>query len=643
MRAEHNRGTAPTMPRIPSLSAVVDACPDGIILLELGADAASSRVAYVNPAYAATFGYEPNELIGASLAVLCGPSTDREQLAEVVAHLRAGRPARAELALYAKDGTRAWVEDNLSPMLSANGIAHYAVSSQRDVSDATLRELALATQNDILTDLTSIARELFGALDASTLVDALLVGIARLTGAVGTLYAARPEGGFAQADGLGPPTREAANADSFVEGAAPSPLCVVDDAAQRAAIGIRTRGSIARILVVHAPRGRTLGSEDIFAIGLLAQYFAVAARNVELYLEVEARRAAVQELAAAKSDLVTMLAHDFTGPLTTIVGFAELLAEDPAHSVETRSGLAAIVRSATRLAALAGDTLALSRLEQNEFDVDLEPVDIAQLAREVARAHSGRREVVVVGSARRTVVLADGARLRQVLENLIGNAVKYSPDGAPVHVFVRERAGEMRLTVRDRGIGIPTAERHAIFTRFSRASNARGMGISGSGFGLYLVKLLVERQGGRTWFTSRTGRGSCFSIALPLTSLSDTAGKTRRILLVDRDGDARSFTAHTLRLVNYAVRVVQDVAAARTALATETFEVALFDVDSLEGRIDPAALRGVAVGRVRFIRLAATRGPRLRECWDASLVKPFLTSDLTETIESALDRAGVSA
>ncbi len=116
------------------------------------------------------------------------------------------------------------------------------------------------------------------------------------------------------------------------------------------------------------------------------------------------------------------------------------------------------------------------------------------------------------------VVAADPRRLEQILGNLIGNAIKYSPQGGPVEIPLSEesREGMARLCVHDHGIGIPKEQQPRLFGRFARADNANAYGIGGTGLGLYLCRELVERFGGRIWFASTEGQGSTFFLTLPL-------------------------------------------------------------------------------------------------------------------------------
>ena len=128
-----------------------------------------------------------------------------------------------------------------------------------------------------------------------------------------------------------------------------------------------------------------------------------------------------------------------------------------------------------------------------------------------------RHHLSLLTSLEYLVADVDPRRIEQVLSNLIGNAIKYSPTGGPIEVTVREEAETKMaiLSIRDAGIGIPVQQQARIFGRFERADNARAYGIGGTGLGLYLCRELVERHGGRIWFESAEGQGSTFFIALP--------------------------------------------------------------------------------------------------------------------------------
>ena len=226
----------------------------------------------------------------------------------------------------------------------------------------------------------------------------------------------------------------------------------------------------------------------------------------------------IARLSQVQRDLVAMLAHDFRGPLAAISGFAELLLEaDAVDGPQRDDMLKTIYREAQRLANLAADTLTISRMERESPAIVPARFDLAQTIRDIADLYA-ERGVVALHLPRSLEIEADPLRMRQVVDNLIGNAVKYSPAGSPVVVEARANAGAVTIEVRDRGIGIPPAEISQIFGRYARASNARASGIPGAGFGLYLAQTIVRAHGGRIEVRSAPGEGTAFTVHVPAST-----------------------------------------------------------------------------------------------------------------------------
>jgi PAS domain S-box-containing protein len=503
-----------TAERITLLSAAIEAARDPILIARFGATPQDSPIVlYANEAYVRTKGVSVEEVVNQPIDRYLGAKTDRTELIQMRADVMAGNAGKAEYETYRADGSSYYVQSSARPLLDEGGQVYAYVVVQRDVTETVLRGAELTLQNERLTALTSIARTLFAALDPDALVGALIAGVRHLLDGVPTLYAARDDGAFVATYNLLPTS--GAVGDDFITLATVSDICVLDHTGARAAVRIAGENDVTAF-VLDVRREEAFAQADVFALGLLAQYVAVAVRNVVLYRELSARRDAVVELNQLKNDLIAMLAHDFRGPLTTIVGFADVLGEEENLTDEAREYLGMISSSAMRLAALASDTLALSQLERNELSLTIEPVDIGALVRDVARVFSVTRPIDVRVGAGPHVVQGDAGRLRQVIENLVGNAIKYSPGGEPVDIVVRNREDAIELAVRDRGIGVPAADRARLFGRFARASNARALGIGGTGFGLYLARTIVELHGGRIDVSSTEGSGSTFRVTLPL-------------------------------------------------------------------------------------------------------------------------------
>jgi PAS domain S-box-containing protein len=618
--------------RIQLLTAAMEGTEDAVIISRPGATAHDDdTLVYVNDAFLRAKGATAEEVIGMTSGQFFGPRTDMAVVTAMREKLLAGEPARAEWVTYRLDGSHYYAGVAARPLTNERGETAYFVVNQHDVTESVLRGAQLTMQNKRLTELTAIARGIFAALEPHALVDALLAGVRELIGADARLLVALPGGGYVPTPDLTVPDDVPKSTDPFVERAGRSDVTTVSDDDRRA--GVRIPGSLGQTrYVLDARSTRKLHTADIFALGLLGQYFAVAARNVELYGELQTRRAAVVELNQVKNDLIAMLAHDFKGPLTTIVGFADVLAEDERFDDESRKFLNMISSSAMRLASLATDTLALSRLEQNELALNVEEFDLVALVGDIARVFSVTREIDFSSDRPEFITSGDESRLRQVFENLIGNAIKYSPGGQPVTVRVAGKGRGAEVSVSDRGIGIPETDKAKLFGRFARAGNARTMGIGGTGFGLYLSKRITEMHGGTITVDSREGDGSTFRVQLP-GSLIASRPLHRRFLLLDADGEAKSYVAHALRDDGFAATVVANGKALLEAIDETQFDAALVETEKVGMALDEFVRR--VAGRTALVRIdtatvAETPG------WDAYLVKPFLIKDLRAAIDAAL-------
>jgi signal transduction histidine kinase len=228
----------------------------------------------------------------------------------------------------------------------------------------------------------------------------------------------------------------------------------------------------------------------------------------------------LHELDDARNQFVAMVSHELRTPLTSIVSFSELIrGEAEGLTPDGIRFLDIIERNADRLLRLIGDLLLLGRLEAGALPLDLAPTSIPDLATEAVRAASAiaaSQDIAVdVTTGTGPTVLADSRRLLQVLDNLIGNAVKFSHRHDQVRVTADWDGHQWRVDVADNGIGIPPGEAARLFGRFVRASNARTAGLPGTGLGLSIVKVIVEMHGGHIEVATALDRGTTFSVYLP--------------------------------------------------------------------------------------------------------------------------------
>jgi signal transduction histidine kinase len=208
-------------------------------------------------------------------------------------------------------------------------------------------------------------------------------------------------------------------------------------------------------------------------------------------------------------------------PLTGIVTQAQVLQRraerDPSAPVD-RVGLMRLVDQSLRLKRLVVDLLDVSRLDQGSLIGEREEVDLSELVRDLVSNEGPRWGRVNIACDEPVIVAVDPPRFEQVVNNLIENALKYSPQQSDVFVKLWCEKGEARLSVRDEGIGIPIDDQPLVFERFHRARNVDDRRFAGMGLGLYIARGIVEQHGGRIWVDSAPGAGSTFSVALPPTS-----------------------------------------------------------------------------------------------------------------------------
>ncbi|HEX8807010.1 MAG TPA: PAS domain-containing protein, partial [Candidatus Aquilonibacter sp.] len=433
------------------LLGAVNVAGDVILVYEVSA-AGELVLAYANDAFTRQTDYARDESIGRELAFFRKGMPDDDGMRAVRAAIERGEPTQAEIASYRKDGSTYWNQVSLHPVRSTNGVVAHWISIERDITGEVERTATLEEEHDRLLALTRTARRLFTTLDATNVVKAVYEAIAQLLGAESRLLAVSEDHSSVEVNELGRSDWSGAVRDPLVERAVRQRVRVTDESQSRAIAYSGRFGEASYVLEIRPRLGRALRNTDLFVFDLIAEYFAVAVRNVSLYHEVEERRSAVLELNQTKSDLIAMLAHDFRGPLTSIVGFADLTSDVGDVTDEQRDFLETIKGSAMQLSELATDTLTLSRLERNEVTLQLTETDLAELIGSIVAQQKDRRhvELTVEGDAH---VAGDEDRLRQVFTNLIDNAIKYTPEGPDPRVQVTGNGDTVTVTVKDFGIG----------------------------------------------------------------------------------------------------------------------------------------------------------------------------------------------
>ena len=236
---------------------------------------------------------------------------------------------------------------------------------------------------------------------------------------------------------------------------------------------------------------------------------------------------ALEEL---KGEFIATVSHELRTPLAAIYGSAQTLLREDIELDESgqKRLLDVIAQESERLSRIADDILFANKLDSGQFVLGEKRIDLLALAREVVdqmRACFASRDDISIDLAVPATIdslVGDSDKLRQVLINLIDNAVKYSPDGGRIDVAVEARDGGVRISIRDEGIGIAPLEQRRIFGKFYRVDPALTRGVGGTGLGLYICRELVRRMEGRLSVRSEEGKGSTFIVELPVQAAGDS-------------------------------------------------------------------------------------------------------------------------
>ena len=229
----------------------------------------------------------------------------------------------------------------------------------------------------------------------------------------------------------------------------------------------------------------------------------------------------LRRLERVRRDFVANVSHEFKTPLTAITGFAETLLGGALDDRANRRRFVEIIREhARRLARLTDDLLKLSRTEAGQLELELRPNRVAALVNgcvETARLKAEPRGLRLSACLPSDLpeVLADGAQLGEVLQNLLDNALQYTPPGGQIEVKAHSNGRDVIFTVEDTGIGIPESDLERIFERFYRVDAARSREAGGTGLGLSIARHIVEAHGGKIWVESAIGSGSRFHFSIP--------------------------------------------------------------------------------------------------------------------------------
>ena len=373
-----------------------------------------------------------------------------------------------------------------------------------------------------------------------------------------------------------------------------------------------------------------------------------------------------QQASRAKSEFLSNMSHELRTPLHGVLGYAQILRRDTELNAAQRENVEAIERCGQHLLTLINDVLDMAKIEAGRMQVNLQPTDLQQLIEDVRTivaqraAHKGLTLHLLLSPRLPTAILTDGVKLKQILLNLLGNAVKFTDHGA---VTLRADADDMLdFEVTDTGVGIPAHRIDSIFDAFQQVRE--GQAVDGTGLGLAINQRLIALLGGETMqVDSKPGVGSRFRFRIPFQTASAQATTTRisggltappsvtgrpwSVLVVDDQAEGRKVLATLLREARCDVECLNRHDEAVQRLREKPFDLVLFDLRLPQAAAPElaAALRQAAIGAPRLVAVSTGVSPdaerRARQTgFDAFLAKPFSAEQLLAVIDRVLsDRA----
>jgi signal transduction histidine kinase len=268
-------------------------------------------------------------------------------------------------------------------------------------------------------------------------------------------------------------------------------------------------------------RPREIGDDRLAALAALARQVVAQLELRKALGLLRVQNEQLRELDRMKDVFIATASHELRTPLTSVVGFVKLLLRDRLGPLgeQQREALVAVDRSAGRLIEMVNDLLLLARADADHVTLERAPTRLDELVEQSAQAfgpNAAERSIELDLSLHPVELDADPAKLAQLIDNLVGNAIKFSPPSSRVELRAFSRNGTAVLEVEDEGIGIPEAERRVIFDRFARATSAHEHEIGGTGLGLAVAKTIADLHGGRIACDAAPGGGSVFTVELPL-------------------------------------------------------------------------------------------------------------------------------
>jgi len=473
----------------------------------------TSHALYVSPAIVDLLGHDLRDwrTNPALFEQLVHPDDRARVLERVAAAKRSGAPYEAEYRMLHADGSVVWVQDHAVTVHDGNGRPLHWQGFLVDVTarkDAEARYRALVEQLPLITYMDSPAAAGTTSAYISPQVETLL-------GYPLDDWRADPD--FFEKH-LHPADRDRVMSEQRAARASGEPLQLEYRFIARDGSTVWLQDSFT---IVRDEDGRPWYSQG-FALDVTGRKAAEQDREM-LLRQAQVQNEQLRRLDRTKDEFIALVSHELRTPLTSIRGYLELILEDLAHGGVTaeqrREFLQVIDRNSDRLQRLVEDLLLAAQVEVGTLHLVTATIDLGELVADCVEASApaaAAREIALGCSIDDAPsVSGDLRRLGQVVDNLLSNALKFTPPGGVVHVRASRRDSTAVVEVSDTGMGIPDEEQESLFGRFYRTERAQHDAIPGVGLGLSITKSIVEAHGGTITFTSAAGAGTTFVVELP--------------------------------------------------------------------------------------------------------------------------------
>lgn len=490
------------------LASIVENTSEAIALIDLGV---KNLIRYVNPAWTKLFGYTDKEIVNKKEGLIIKAAKRQKKLyTKLMSFVKAGKEFSAEMEWQAKSGRLIPVEVFSVPMKDKTGKIIIWINTIRDITEKKKTTKALNQKKEDLEKLLiELNRE---KVEYEAMISSIGEG----------LIATNKKGKIIHinkvaADLLGLNIKKVLN-ESFFD-----IWQVVDE--QDKIVSLKKR-SIAFPLLTREKFTTT----DYYYLRPDKTKFPIAITITPIILNKETIGAisifrditVEKQIDKAKTEFVAVASHQLNTPLTGIKWFASLLLKRDLDAT-TKDYVKQIDISNERMIGLIGDLLDVSHIETSKkFGVTMKKVDLVSIIKNIIKEQwpeANKKNInllLAINWPQKLILIADALKIRQVFQNLINNAIKYSKENTKININFRQTDKTVVVAIKDHGIGIPQSQQNRVFNKFFRANNALTVYTTGTGLGLYIAQAIIKAHQGKIWFESKENKGTTFYVSLPI-------------------------------------------------------------------------------------------------------------------------------